>query len=48
MSTDHQAFIWERSGRKTPLFLEACGEAAEWLPDIEDVIPDYLTNRPAV
>jgi hypothetical protein len=30
------------------LFLEACGEAAEWLPDIEDVIPDYRTNRPAV
>jgi protein-tyrosine phosphatase len=48
MSTDHQAFIRERFGRQTPLFLEACGEAAEWLPDIEDVIPDYRTNRPAV
>jgi len=48
MSTDHQAFIRERFGRETPLFLEACGEAADWLPDIEDVIPDYLTNRPAV
>ena len=48
MSTDHQAFIRERFGRETPLFLEVCGEAAEWLPDIEDVIPDYRTNRPAV
>ena len=48
MSTDHQAFMRARFGRQTPLFLEACGEAAEWLPDIEDVIPDYRTNRPAV
>ena len=48
MSTDHQAIIRERYGRETPLFLEACGEAAEWLPDIEDVIPDYRTNRAAV
>ncbi len=48
MSTDHQAIIRERFGRETPLFLEACGEAAEWLPDIEDVIPDYRTNRAAV
>lgn len=48
MSTDHQAFIRERFKRDTPLFLEACGLAPEWLPDIEDVVPDYRTNRPAV
>ena len=48
MSTDHQALIRKRFGRETPLFLEACGLAPEWLPDIEDVIPDYRTNRPAV
>ena len=48
MSTDHQALIKRRFGREVPLFLEACGEAAEWLPDIEDVIPDYRTNRLAV
>ena len=48
MSTDHQALIQQRFKRKVPLFLEVCGEAAEWLPDIEDVIPDYQTNRPAV
>jgi len=48
MSTDHQATIRERFGRETPLFLEACGLEPEWLPDIEDVIPDYRTNRPAV
>ena len=48
MSTDHQAFIRERFGREVPLYLEVCGEGAEWLPDIEDVIPDYQTNRVAV
>jgi protein-tyrosine phosphatase len=48
MSTDHQVAIRERFGRTVPLYLEVCGEAAEWLPDIEDVIPDYQTNRPAV
>ena len=48
MSTDHQAFIRERFARHAPLFLEACGEPAAWLPDIEDVIPDYQTNKVAV
>ena len=48
MSTDHQAIIKARFGRETPLFLEACGEAADWLPDIVDVVRDYRTNRPAV
>jgi protein-tyrosine phosphatase len=48
MSTDHQALIRQRFNREVPLFLEACGEAAEWLPDIDDVIPDYRTNRAAV
>jgi len=48
MSTDHQAVIRQRFGRDVPLYLEVCGEGVEWLPDIEDVIPDYLTNRPAV
>ena len=48
MSTDHQAFIRERFRREVPVYLEVCGETAAWLPDIEDVIPDYQTNRPAV
>jgi len=48
MSTDHQAFIKERFGRDVPLYLEVCGEPAAWLPDIEDVIPDYQTNIVAV
>src|SRR5258708_2832071 len=48
MSTDHQAAIRERFGREVPLFLEVCGQGAEWLPDIEDVVPDYQTNRAAV
>lgn len=48
MSTDHRAFIRERFGRGAPLYLEVCGQGAQWLPDIEDVIPDYQTNRAAV
>jgi protein-tyrosine phosphatase len=48
MSTDHQATIRERFGREVPLYLEVCGETAAWIPDIEDVIPDYETNRVAV
>lgn len=48
MSTDHHAFIRERYGLSVPLFLEACGGGAEALPDIEEVISDYLTNAAAV
>jgi len=48
MSTDHQIYMRERFGHEAPLFLEVCGQGAEWLPDIEDVIPDWPTNRPAV
>jgi protein-tyrosine phosphatase len=48
MSTDHQEWIRRQFSEEAPLFLEACGLAPEWLPDIEDVIPDYQTNRPAV
>lgn len=48
MSTDHRQFIRERFAREAPLFLEACGEPAAWLPDIEDVVPDWETNKVAV
>ena len=48
MSTDHQAAIRARFRRDVPVYLEVCGEPAAWLPDIEDVIPDYQTNRVAV
>ena len=48
MSTDHRDFIASRFGRRVPLFLEACGEAAERLPDIEEVVLDYRTNTAAV
>lgn len=41
MSTDHQAHIRERFGQEVPLFLEACGQAAGWLPDIHEVVPDW-------
>lgn len=48
MSTDHQGTIRERFGREVPLYLEVCGEPAAWIPDIEDVVPDYETNSLAV
>lgn len=48
MSTDHREFIARRFGVAAPLFLEACGEAAERLPDIEEVVLDYRTNPAAV
>jgi protein-tyrosine phosphatase len=48
MSTDHRSFLIERFGIEAPLYTEACGGAAEPLPDIEDVIADYQTNLPAV
>ena len=44
MSIDHRAHILERYGVAVPLFLEACGEAAAALPDIEEVVLDYATN----
>lgn len=48
MSTDHRSYIRERFGRSAPLFLEACGEAGEALPDIEEAVLDYRTNPAAV
>lgn len=48
MSTDHRTHLLERFGHAAPLFLEACGEAGEALPDIEEVVLDYLTNPSAV
>jgi protein-tyrosine-phosphatase len=48
MSTDHHAHILQRFGRRSILFLEACGELADALPDIEEAVPDYRTNKAAV
>jgi len=48
MSTDHRSHLSERFGRTVPLFLEACGELAHALPDIEEVVLDYQTNTAAV
>jgi protein-tyrosine phosphatase len=44
MSDDHQRFIFDRFGRRVPLFTEVCGLAAEPLPDVDDVVPDFETN----
>jgi protein-tyrosine phosphatase len=48
MSLDHQAYIKSRFSHAAPLFLEACGGLAEALPDIEEVVHDYESNRAAV
>lgn len=48
MSTDHQTILKQKFGRDAPLYLEACGEPAAGLPDIDDVIPDWQTNKVAV
>lgn len=48
MSTDHHAYMRERFGHSARLFLEACGEPAGALPDIEEVVLDYQTNPAAV
>ena len=48
MSTDHRSFLSERFGIEALLYTEACGGAAEALPDIEDVVADYRTNTAAV
>ena len=48
MSSDHRAYLRDRFGHSAPLFLEACGELADSLPDIEEAVLDYRTNPAAV
>jgi protein-tyrosine phosphatase len=48
MSTDHRHYLRDRFGHAAPLFLEACGELGDALPDIEEVVLDYQTNPAAV
>jgi protein-tyrosine-phosphatase len=48
MSTDHRTYIRSRFGHPAALYLEACGEASEALPDIEEAVLDYRTNPAAV
>jgi len=48
MSTDHRADLQLRFGHAARLFLEACGEVGEALPDIEEVVLDHERNAAAV
>jgi protein-tyrosine phosphatase len=47
MSFDHREFILQRFGRRAPLFLECCGEAAAPMLDIHEAVPDFLSNKVA-
>lgn len=46
MSTEHHDFVRVRFSRTVPLFTEACGLAAEPLPDVDEVVPDF-ESKPA-
>ena len=49
MSTEHRAVLAQAFDRPDiPLFTEACGIAAEALPDVEEAVSDYRTNPAAV
>jgi protein-tyrosine phosphatase len=48
MSVEHRECLRSRFRHSAPLFLEACGEPGGALPDIEEVVLDYLTNPVAV
>ena len=49
MSTEHRSVLAERFNlRDVPLFTEACGIAAEPLPDVDEVVRDHKTNPIAV
>jgi len=47
MSIDHREFIRVHFGRGVPLFLECCGDHPGALPDLEEAVSDYRSNRPA-
>ena len=50
MSVEHQHFIEARFQHRAPLFLALCGDAESGthaLPDVNEAVPDYLTNQTA-
>jgi len=48
MSTEHRLVLAQRFNcHGVPLFTEACGLPAEPLPDVDEIVPDYETNRTA-
>jgi protein-tyrosine-phosphatase len=48
MSTEHREFLASEFGCEAPLFTQACGLAADALPDVDQVIPDFESNPAAV
>lgn len=47
MSTEHQEFVRRQFARELPLFTQVCGLAAQPLPDVDAVVPDFATNEVA-
>ena len=49
MSTEHRDFIRSQFAYAAPLFLQLCTAADSGnyaLPDVDEAVPDYLTNKP--
>lgn len=50
MSLDHRDYIRSQFAYSAPLFLELCAAAdssSYELPDVNEAVPDFLTNKPA-
>lgn len=47
MHTDHQQFIRDKFGREARLYRTLAGHADAALPDTDEAVPDYKTNRAA-
>lgn len=47
MSTEHQRELVERFSLRAPLYAELAGYPGETLPDVDEAVPDYRTDREA-
>ena len=47
MSTEHQRELVDRFAYAAPLYTELAGHPSEPLPDVDEAVPDYVTNHEA-
>jgi protein-tyrosine-phosphatase len=47
MSTEHQRELVDRFSLRAPLYTELAGYPGEALPDVDEAVPDYITNHEA-